>query len=87
MWLAPFEMNIPGKQRDNVVYIVLDRPVSISALKLWNYSKVCVYVAISSLSSLTAHTCVRVDTQTRSARADAVCRRFAGVAWRARPSS
>ena len=40
MWLAPFEQNAPGKPHDNVVYAVWDEAVSISIIKLWNYSKV-----------------------------------------------
>ena len=40
MWLAPFEQNAPGKPQDNVVYAVWDEAVSISIIKLWNYSKV-----------------------------------------------
>lgn len=39
MWLAPFEPEHPGKQGDNVVYVVWDEPVSIALIKLWNYSK------------------------------------------------
>eukprot|EP01043_Picozoa_sp_COSAG02_P018337 COSAG02_NODE_855_length_16487_cov_19.113498_8_plen_194_part_00 len=39
MWLAPFEPERPGKQVDNVVYVVWDEPVSIALIKLWNYSK------------------------------------------------
>ncbi len=39
MWLAPFEPERPGKQGDNVVYVVWDEAVSIALIKLWNYSK------------------------------------------------
>ena len=39
MWLAPFDMNLPGKDRDNVIHVVLDRAVPFSLIKFWNYSK------------------------------------------------
>eukprot|EP01052_Picozoa_sp_SAG31_P017341 SAG31_NODE_1182_length_9512_cov_3.773611_5_plen_1026_part_00 len=39
MWLAPFEPNLPGKQCDNEIYITLEKPAVVGAVRIWNYAK------------------------------------------------
>jgi len=41
MWLAPFSGpgSASGSGAPNIIFVMLDEPVTIGCVKLWNYSK------------------------------------------------